>query len=89
MVINALNLDKTIKNVNSLNESANGKATSDYLPTVEKRTPIGVFFPTSENTLALQYLVMSWVTSKYPKAPAIASATVHCCIYTTIVNTII
>ena len=38
-------------------------------PTVENLTPIGVFFPISLKTLALQYLVMSWVTSKYPNAP--------------------
>lgn len=39
------------------------------LPTVEKRTAMGVLFPICSNTLALQYLVISWVTSKYPKAP--------------------
>jgi len=33
-------------------------------PTVEHLTAMGVFFPMLENTLALQYLVMSWVTSK-------------------------
>jgi hypothetical protein len=38
-------------------------------PTVENRIAIGVFLPTFEKTLALQYFVMSCVTSKYPKAP--------------------
>jgi hypothetical protein len=37
--------------------------------TNEKRTAIGVFFPTSENTTALVYCVMSCVTSKKPNAP--------------------
>ena len=31
----------------------------------------GVFFPTNSNGLALVYLVISCVTSKYPKAPKI------------------
>lgn len=39
------------------------------LPTVENRTAIGVLFPICSNTFALEYLVISWVTSKYPKAP--------------------
>ena len=38
-------------------------------PTVENLTAMGVFFPIFENTFALQYLVISCVTSKYPKAP--------------------
>jgi hypothetical protein len=33
-------------------------------PTVENRIAIGVFLPTFEKTLALQYFVMSCVTSK-------------------------
>lgn len=37
---------------------------------VEKRTATGVRFPTLSNNLALQYFVISWVTSKYPNAPA-------------------
>ena len=35
----------------------------------ENRTAILVFFPTDSNTVAFVYLVMSWVTSKYPNAP--------------------
>lgn len=38
-------------------------------PTVEKRIASGVFFPTWEKTFAIEYLEMSLVTSKYPKAP--------------------
>lgn len=41
-----------------------------YLPTVENLTATGVRFPISLKTLALQYFVISWVTSKYPNAPA-------------------
>ena len=41
-----------------------------HSPTVEKRTAMGVLFPTVLNTLALQYCVMSCVTSKQPNAPA-------------------
>jgi hypothetical protein len=36
---------------------------------VENRTAILVLFPTDSNTVAFVYLVMSLVTSKYPKAP--------------------
>ena len=36
---------------------------------VENRTAILVLFPTDLNTVAFVYLVMSRVTSKYPKAP--------------------
>lgn len=36
---------------------------------MENRTPTGVFLPTDSKGLALVYLVMSWVHSKYPKAP--------------------
>ena len=38
-------------------------------PVVENRTAILVLFPTDLNTVAFVYLVMSWVTSKYPNAP--------------------
>src|SRR3990170_697900 len=37
--------------------------------TVEKRTNASVFLPMAEKTLALVYLVMSWVPVKVPKAP--------------------
>lgn len=40
-------------------------------PTVENLTATGVCFPTLENKSALQYCVMSCVTSKYPNAPEI------------------
>ena len=39
------------------------------LPTVEKRVTQGVLLPILLKMAALQYLVMSWVTSKYPNAP--------------------
>ncbi len=39
-------------------------------PTVENRAAMGVFLPTVLKRFALQYLLMSCVTSKYPKAPA-------------------
>src|SRR5471032_2876625 len=37
--------------------------------TVEKRMKMSVFLPTSENSAARVYLLMSWVTVKVPKAP--------------------
>ena len=46
--------------------------TGKHSPTVENRTAMGVLLPISLNTLALQYFVMSSVTSKYPKAPVYA-----------------
>ncbi len=44
-------------------------AEPDSPPTVEKRMAIGVFLPIFSNTQAFEYFLMSWVTSKWPKAP--------------------
>lgn len=47
-----------------------GECNSADVPTVENLIPRGVFLPIFSKILALQYFVMSCVTSKYPKAPA-------------------
>ncbi len=52
-------------------------------PTVENRAAMGVFLPTVLKRFALQYLLMSCVTSKYPKAPAQTHSGSHSyyCVY--------
>lgn len=51
-------------------------------PTVENLIARGVLLPTCSNTFALLYFVMSWVTSKYPNAPANNVKYKHVCTYT-------
>ena len=46
-----------------------GKDAIVYIPTVENLTTQGVLLPILSNILALQYLVTSCVTWKYPNAP--------------------
>jgi len=48
------------------------------LPTVENLANIGVFFPIVSKIFALQYLVMSCVTTKYPCAPIEANLQIVC-----------